>query len=62
MTNAVPAGWHTVTPRIVVEDPAGSVAFLKRVFEAAGELQADARSRSSGSETDLRERRKAPRP
>ena len=30
MTNVNPAGWHTVTPRIVVEDPAGLVAFLKR--------------------------------
>ena len=44
MTNVAPAGWHTVTPRIVVEDPAGLVAFLKRVFEATGELQADAPS------------------
>ena len=44
MTNVVPAGWHTVTPRLVVEDPAGLVAFLERVFEAAGELQADAPS------------------
>src|SRR5262245_33575849 len=44
MTNAAPAGWHTVTPRLVVEDAAGLVAFLKRVFEATGELQADAPS------------------
>ena len=44
MTNAVPTGWHTVTPRIVVEDPAGLVAFLRRVFEATGELRADAPS------------------
>jgi PhnB protein len=44
MINVAPAGWHTVTPRIVVEDPAGLVAFLKRVFGAVGELQADAPS------------------
>jgi uncharacterized glyoxalase superfamily protein PhnB len=44
MTNVVPEGWHTVTARIVVEDPTGLVAFLKRVFGAAGELQADAPS------------------
>ena len=44
MTHLVPAGWHTVTPRIVVEDPAGLVAFLKRVFEATGDFQADAPS------------------
>ena len=29
-----PAGWHTVTPRLVVEDPAGLIAFLQRVFGA----------------------------
>lgn len=40
----LPEGWHTVTPRIVVEDAAGLVAFLKRVFEATGELQAAAPS------------------
>ena len=33
-----PAGWHTVTPRIVVEDAAGLVTFLKSVFEATGEF------------------------
>jgi PhnB protein len=40
----VPVGWHTVTPRIVVEDPAGLVAFLERVFEATGDFQAGAPS------------------
>jgi PhnB protein len=44
MTNVVPAGWHTVTPRIVAEDAAGLVAFLKRVFEATGDFQAGAPS------------------
>ena len=39
MTNG-PAGRHTVTPRIVVEDAAGFVVFLKRVFGATGEFQA----------------------
>ena len=39
MTNG-PGGWNTVTPRIVVEDAAGFVAFLKSVFEATGEFQA----------------------
>jgi PhnB protein len=37
--DAVPAGWHSVTPRIVVEDAAGLVAFLKRVFNATGQHQ-----------------------
>ena len=44
MTNVAPAGWHTVTPRIVVDDPAGLVAFLRRVFGATGELRTEAPS------------------
>jgi PhnB protein len=34
-----PAGWHTVTPRIVVADAHGLVAFLKQVFGAEGDYQ-----------------------
>jgi PhnB protein len=34
-----PAGFHTVTPRVVVEDPAGFIKFIKRVFGGEGELQ-----------------------
>ena len=34
---AAPAGWHTLTPRIVVGDPPGLVAFLSHVFGAKGE-------------------------
>jgi PhnB protein len=37
----LPPGWHSVTPRIVVRDVAGLVEFVKRAFEATGELQAD---------------------
>jgi PhnB protein len=44
MPNWVPAGWHAVTPRVVVDDAAGLVAFLKSVFGATGELRADAPS------------------
>jgi PhnB protein len=44
MTTPAPAGWHSVTPRIVVEDAAGLVAFLRRVFDASGEYRADAPS------------------
>ena len=44
MTNSVPAGWHTVTPRIVVEDAHGFIAFLKTVFGATGEFHAAAPS------------------
>jgi uncharacterized glyoxalase superfamily protein PhnB len=39
-----PEGWHTVTPRIVVEDAAAFVAFLKHVFDATGEFEAEAPS------------------
>jgi PhnB protein len=39
-----PEGWHTVTPRIVVHDARGLVAFLKQVFAATGEYQQDAPS------------------
>jgi PhnB protein len=34
----VPAGWHSITPRIVVADAAAFVSFLRRVFEAKGRL------------------------
>jgi PhnB protein len=36
-----PPGWPTVVPRIVVDDPEGLVAFVKRVFGATGEYQPD---------------------
>jgi uncharacterized glyoxalase superfamily protein PhnB len=34
-------GYHSVTPRIVVADAAAQVAFLRAVFHATGEHQAD---------------------
>jgi uncharacterized glyoxalase superfamily protein PhnB len=40
----IPSGRHTVTPRIVIEDAAACVAFLKRVFEATGDFQTAAPS------------------
>jgi len=36
-----PEGWHTVTPRIVVDDAARMVEFLKRVFGATGDYRQD---------------------
>ena len=33
----IPAGWHSVTPRIVVPDASGLVAFVCDVFGAEGE-------------------------
>ena len=32
------AGYHSVTPRIVVDDVAGQVSFLREVFGAAGDV------------------------
>ena len=39
--NCVPEGWHTVTPRLVVRDAKQLVEFLKQVFGATGEYQAE---------------------
>ena len=33
-----PPGFHSVTPRIVVDDVAAHVDFLRRVFDASGEI------------------------
>ena len=41
MSKWIPEGWHTITPRIVVRDVAAQVEFLRRVFGATGELQAE---------------------
>src|SRR5574341_133514 len=44
VSNGVPDGWHSVTPRIVAADTRALVGFLKAVFNATGELRADAPS------------------
>jgi PhnB protein len=36
-----PDGWHSVTPRIIVDDVPKLVAFLKQVFGATGEVPED---------------------
>jgi uncharacterized glyoxalase superfamily protein PhnB len=41
MATAVPQGWHTITPRLVVADPAMLVEFLKRAFDATGDFRVD---------------------
>jgi len=41
MTKTIPEGWHSVTPRLVVHDPARLVEFLKQAFEASGEFRED---------------------
>jgi uncharacterized glyoxalase superfamily protein PhnB len=37
----MPVGWHTVTPRIVVNDAVGLTEFLKNVFNASGDYRTD---------------------
>ena len=37
----VPPGWHTVTPRIVVQGSSGLIQFLRRTFNATGDVQRD---------------------
>jgi PhnB protein len=37
----VPGGKHTVTPRIVVEGAGGLIQFLRRTFNASGDVQSD---------------------
>jgi uncharacterized glyoxalase superfamily protein PhnB len=39
MAKFQPDGWHTITPRIIVQDPEALITFLKVVFGAQGELQ-----------------------
>jgi uncharacterized glyoxalase superfamily protein PhnB len=37
----LPDGWHSLTPRIVTEDVAGLVEFLRDAFGATGEVHPD---------------------
>jgi PhnB protein len=41
MTKSIPEGWHSITPRLVVQDPALQVEFLKQAFGATGDLRTD---------------------
>ena len=41
MTKTVPDGWHTLTPRLVVHEPARLFQFLKEAFGATGEFRED---------------------
>ena len=44
MTTSIPEGWHSITPRLVVADPARLVEFLKQAFDATGDFRADSPS------------------
>lgn len=41
MPSHIPAGYHALTPRVFVDDPAAMVAFLVAAFDATGELIGD---------------------
>jgi len=41
MAKGIPVGWHSITPRLVVDDPARLVEFLKQAFEGKGEFRTD---------------------
>ena len=41
MNRPIPEGWHRVTPRLVVHDPAALVEFLKQAFGATGDFRTD---------------------
>lgn len=41
MTTGIPDGWHSVTPRIVVDDVPKLITFLKHVFGATGDVYED---------------------
>ncbi len=38
---SIPHGWHSITPRLVVAEPAKLVAFLKHAFAASGEFASE---------------------
>ena len=37
----LPDGWHSITPRIVTEDAAALVAFMREAFGAIGDVHAE---------------------
>jgi len=41
MAARVPDGWHSITPRLVVQDTSKLVEFLRDAFGALGEFQSD---------------------
>jgi len=44
MAKSIPEGFHSVTPRLVVREPAKLVQFLRDTFGARGEFSSDAPS------------------
>jgi uncharacterized glyoxalase superfamily protein PhnB len=46
-SQGTPDGWHTVTPRFFVDDPAAFIDFLKHTFRATGDIRPDGPSNIS---------------
>jgi PhnB protein len=44
MGKGIPEGWHSITPRLVVEDSETLVTFLKQAFGATGDYRSEAPS------------------
>jgi PhnB protein len=42
MARWIPDGWHSITPRLVADNPARLVHFLKQAFGASGEFSTSA--------------------
>ena len=53
MAGYKPKGWHTVTPRLIVDDVAEMVRFLRKTFRATGKYQRDRPSIMSIGECKL---------
>ena len=58
----LPEGWHNVTPRIVVDDVAGLIGFLRSVFGATGELELERPSTVLIGDSNVMISRVGPRP
>ena len=41
MAKSRPEGWHSITPRLVVDDPLKLVKFLVHAFDAIGDYRSD---------------------
>jgi PhnB protein len=62
VSRRLPDGFHSVTPRIVVEDVGALVQFLRVVFAATGELRVDSPSQLTIGDSVVMVSEAGPRP
>ncbi len=62
MVKRAPDGWHSITPRVFVDDPAALVAFLKQAFDGQGDLQAERPTEIRIGDSVVMVARSGPRP